>query len=67
MQRKFNIDILLFWLIFTGQEGSVELAKLLLRLGQLDIAETTLKNVPLSDRVLILAKVNKITIYYSCN
>lgn len=43
---------------FAGPEGSLELAQLLVRLGQLEAAETTLANTPLTKKAFVLAKVN---------
>ncbi|KAG8250917.1 Tetratricopeptide repeat protein 21B [Homalodisca vitripennis] len=42
-----------------GAEGSLELAQLLVRLGQLEAAENALTEVPLSDKAFILAKVRE--------
>ncbi|KAL1140336.1 hypothetical protein AAG570_000268 [Ranatra chinensis] len=41
----------------SGDEGSLELAELLLKLGQMDKAESALSNLPASKKSFILAKV----------
>uniref|UniRef100_A0A1B6BXL6 Tetratricopeptide repeat protein 21B n=2 Tax=Clastoptera arizonana TaxID=38151 RepID=A0A1B6BXL6_9HEMI len=42
-----------------GQEGCIELAELLVRLGQFDSAEAALKDTPLTQKALVLAKVHE--------
>lgn len=49
---------------FAGPEGSLELAQLLVRLGQLEAAETTLANTPLTKKAFVLAKVNTLQISF---
>lgn len=46
--------------MFSGGEGSLELAQLLMRLGQLESAEKTLSDVPLAQKAFVLAKVYRI-------
>ncbi|RZF44920.1 hypothetical protein LSTR_LSTR013786 [Laodelphax striatellus] len=43
----------------SGQDGSIQLAQLLIRLGQVDHAESVLKDIPLTSKALVLAKVRE--------